>query len=222
MSKKAFSLIEIIIVVTIIFIVYWVSFTWYSKTSIKSKYDNAVQNIILYIKEARTYWLTNHTIYLTWSSQSDNEIPIWWYWVEISNAWNWSVGLRLFYNYNNDFRFNEWDRIEKEWQSPKWSIWFSSMIWSWSSIVVPWWNSSWVDVAEYWNFTWTIIFKNDGNVYISSWNQNNTLKNIYIGFYMNFSWWKINQRRLKFDRIEKLPRIEYYDTTKDLWIPTVL
>ena len=211
-SKRAFTIFELVIVTWIIFFL----FAWATNSLLKWKkiteYDQSVYQIISFIKDARSYWSTNYLQTATWEVY---KVPIWWYWVEISNNENWQFWLVLFYNNNENTSFDtNSDEIIREWDSGLAALYFDKMYWSWS-------NSQWINwnsITQSWSFTWTIIFTNDWKSYISSGSWSNWLKNINFEFHMIY--WEdknYHKRRISFDRLEKIIRLKNYSKAENKW-----
>ena len=216
--KKAFTLIELTIVVAIIFLLSDFALESLVNWKKRTEYDEATYQIVTFMKDARSYWATNYTVSWTWDAQWLYHVPKWWYWVEIINRWEWELQLTLFYN-NNDNEFYDpgvsGDEMIKEWNSWKRVIFFNSMYWSWSNAR---WRI-WHDISETWLFTWTIIFTNNWKSYISSWSWVNLLKNITFEFHLKY--WNVDQYRKKriiFERLQRIIRIQDYKKAKQTWV----
>ena len=206
-SKKAFTIFELVIVTWIIFFL----FTWASNALLKWKkkteYDQSAYQIISFIKDARSYWSSNFIQTESWSIY---KVPNWWYGVEIANYDNWLFWLVLFYNNNLNTSYDrESDEVIKEWKSDWATMYFDKMYWSWSDS--QW--ISWTWMTQSWAFTWTIIFTNDTKSYISSWTWSINFEfHMIYGDDRNY-----NKRRIKFDRLEKIIRLENFSKSKNEW-----
>jgi len=213
-KKSAFTLIELMIVVWITWAMamFWLSTLTHNKS--KTDYDKSSNQILIFFKEARIYWMSNYI--QTWSWNTENwvyKIPKWWYWFQIErwawvNLWTWVVALKVFYNNDEDVKFSSWtDILIKEFKSWLNSIYFEKIYWTWTSLAYPSANSTWA-VSD--TNTWTVVFRNmiwdfpdDWSAFISSWTWSNNLRNLKIEFYMLEKWKKMYKRRIIFDRLNK-------------------
>lgn len=211
LKKSAFTLIELMIVVSLSWMMamFWLSTLTHNKS--KMSYDEASNKILEFFKETRVYWMSNYIQTWTWNTENwVYKIPEWWYWFQIEkwNWWTWTVSLKIFYNNNQDVYFSSWSDVSiQEFESWLNSIYFEKIYWSWTDLSFPDTNSTW-EILD--TNTWTIIFRNmiwdfpdDWSVFISSWDWTNNLKNIWIEFYMLEKWNKMYKRRIIFDRLKK-------------------
>lgn len=217
--KKAFSLVEMTIVVWLVFFFFTVWYDTFTKNKLKMNYEECYYNMLTFLNEAITYSITNFTQWASWTGWS-YEVPPLWYWVAISSWTRWYINLKLFYNNFDDPNYISFnpsdDKLIKEWESNRWAIFIEWVIWSWSSAC-----STWTcDYLASDTFTWTIVFKNNGEVAMSWWDGDLLIKNLTINFHMTYLDSIIDQRRLRFDRIEKIPRLEkYIKWTTNKWLP---
>ena len=244
--SKAFTLIEMMIVVSIIWLIYSLSIDSFINSNVRNKYDDSVNNLVSYIKDARSYGMTNFIKYDSWDPWT-YRLPKYWYWVSIKWFKSWLMHLRLFYNENSDPLYNTWTDItirqypfdeELIYEEPlpsdvkklERSIYFTSLTWTWSEKEISWypWDDVDIQMSTWLEEIWaTITFNNNWEAYIisSDWK---ALSNIEIEFNMKS---KNNEKYLikkfVFDRLEKMPKLEvcrkkldptvYYKGPCDSW-----
>lgn len=222
MNKKAFTLTELVIVMAIMVLLSFASFWNLAKDKIRLNYDEATYELVWYLKNLRTIWMTNYVEEKLWTGWN-YKIPQNWYWFEFSATpiWTGSVTFKLFYNEDNDTKFSSGDIIIKERISNEKVMLIEKIYWSWSSLAYP--LTNWT-ADEIWTSTWTIIFRSttwdfpdDWSVFISAWNWTNNLKNITFEFYLIVDGNKL-LRRISFDRISKILKMESCKYTDWVWL----
>jgi len=209
LNKKAFTLVELVMVIWIMFLLFSLSFMSLWKGQARVNFDESSYTFLSYLRDLRTIWMTNYieeSLVGSWVYK----IPDNWYWFEFSDQWTGSMLFKLFYNQDEDVKFSSWDVVIKEWISKPYSMFIEDIYWSWSVLNYPSWNSTGNLISWSWVWTWTILFRNnvwefpnDGSAFISTWSWSNNLSNITFEFYTNLDNQK-KMRRVMFDRTTKV------------------
>lgn len=161
-NKKAFTLIEILIVITII----WILVMWFSNINLNTISDkqraesflNKVKNNIETVKNNALIWRWIWT---------DLFVPKQWK-IEVSNNWNWKLSTS-YYDWTNWHNYSEYSLIPEINYSIKniecadfsWNTWSLDGWTNTWTIIITWWNLelSWCDDTDYKNIRITTSFR---------------------------------------------------------------
>lgn len=213
-TNSAFTLIEILIVVFILWLLMTISISSMSKAKKDTFYEEASYTFVDFIRELRSLWMSNFIRTGTATQAGIYRVPDYGYWMHLSYLWTWVVNFKLFFKNDENLNYSTWDTLIKEWQSNPWVLYISDIYGSGSSLAYPGWNSTGDLALGSATSGATIIFRNstgdfpnDGSVFIST-TWTNNLKDIKINFNMFFNNQATKHRRIIFDRISKTPNLQ--------------